>query len=43
LNFFDGFVFGSDTYPLSDIPMQEVVENVSKDIYKAKPENIFAF
>jgi len=43
LNFFGSFMFGSDSYPLSDIPMQEIVENVSKDIYKAKPENIFAF
>ncbi len=41
LNFFASFMFGTEGYPVSDIPMQTIVNNVSKGVYKAKPGRVF--
>jgi NADPH2:quinone reductase len=44
LNFFaSGLVLGNSDYPLSDIPMQNIVENVEQGIYKADPAEVFPF
>src|SRR6516225_2998279 len=41
--FFGSFVFGTPQYPVSDIPMQEIVDKAAKGIFKAKPSNVFKF
>lgn len=43
LNFFASFMLGTANYPLSDIPMQKIVDNVSQGAYKAKPARVFRF
>src|SRR5215468_6335856 len=40
---FGSFVFGTPEFPVSAIPMQEIVDRVGKDIYKAKPAAVFSF
>lgn len=42
-SFFGSFVFGKPQFPLSDIPMQEIVDLVSSGVYKAKPSRVFGF
>ncbi|HEC18284.1 MAG TPA: alcohol dehydrogenase [Gammaproteobacteria bacterium] len=43
LNFFASFMLGTRNFPLSDIPMQEIVDRVSRRKYQAKPAHIFQF
>jgi NADPH:quinone reductase len=44
LNFFaSGLVLGNTDYPLSGIPMQSIIENVEKGVYKAEPAKVFPF
>lgn len=43
LNFFGSFMFGKAAHPLSDIPMQSIVNNVAQGKYAASPAQIFAF
>jgi NADPH:quinone reductase-like Zn-dependent oxidoreductase len=43
LSFFGSFEVGSEAYPLSAIPFQEIVSKVEAGIYKAKPSRVFAF
>ena len=44
LSFFaSAFTFGSDEYPLSDIPFQDIVDRTARGIYRAKPARIFRF
>ncbi|PWT96881.1 MAG: alcohol dehydrogenase [Candidatus Melainabacteria bacterium] len=40
---FGSFVFGSPEFPVSEIPLQEIVERVEKGVYKAKPVAVFPF
>jgi NADPH:quinone reductase len=42
-SFFGSFVFGTPTFPTSEIPMQTIVERVEAGIYKAKPARVFRF
>lgn len=35
-SFFDSFVFGTREFPLSDVPLQAIVERAAAGIYKAK-------
>lgn len=42
-SFFGSFVFGTPEFPVSEVPLQEIVNRVSKGIYKAKPAAAFSF
>ena len=41
--FLGSFVFGTPQFPVSDIPMQEIVDKAAKGIFKAKPSKVFKF
>ncbi|HFD79611.1 MAG TPA: alcohol dehydrogenase [Gammaproteobacteria bacterium] len=43
LNFFASFMLGTKDFPLTDIPMQEIVDRVSQGEYQAKPAHTFLF
>lgn len=43
LNFFASFMLGSPDFPLADIPLQHIVEQVEKGIYRSKPARVFGF
>jgi NADPH2:quinone reductase len=40
---FASFAFGTPEFPVSEVPMQEIVNRVAKGIYKAKPAVVFPF
>jgi NADPH:quinone reductase-like Zn-dependent oxidoreductase len=40
---FGSFVFGTPDFPVSDVPMQTIVERVAGGSYKAKPTKVFRF
>lgn len=42
-SFFGSFVFGSAEFPVSNVPMQTIVEHVAAGVYKAKPARVFRF
>jgi len=42
-SFFGSFNFGTPHYPLSDIPLQSIVDRVADGTYKAKPAKVFHF
>ena len=41
--FFGSFVFGTPVFPVSDIPLQSIVDKVAAGIYQAKPARVFQF
>jgi NADPH:quinone reductase-like Zn-dependent oxidoreductase len=41
--FFGSFVFGTPDFPLSDVPLQAIVDKAAAGTYKAKPARIFQF
>ena len=41
--FFGSFVFGTPDFPVTDIPLQSIVDKVAKGVYKAKPARVFRF
>jgi NADPH:quinone reductase-like Zn-dependent oxidoreductase len=43
LTFFGSFVFGTPGFPLSDVPLQSIAQDVAAGRYKAKPTRIFRF
>ncbi len=43
LNFFASFMFGTPDFPLSDIPLQDIVNKASTGEYQCKPGHIFDF
>jgi len=43
LTFFASFVFGMPGFPLSDVPLQKIAEDVSAGRLKAKPSRVFGF
>jgi len=43
LTFFGSFVFGTPGFPLSDIPLQQIAQDVTAGRLKAKPSRIFRF
>jgi len=43
LNFFASFMFGNDDSPISNIPMQKIVERVEQGKYKVHSSNVFDF
>ena len=40
---FGSFVFGTPGFPLSDVPLQKIADDVAKGRYKAKPSRVFKF
>jgi NADPH:quinone reductase-like Zn-dependent oxidoreductase len=42
-SFFGSFEVGTEAYPLSEIPFQEIVSKVEAGTYKAEPSRVFAF
>jgi len=40
-SFFGSFMFGAPQFPLSDVPMQAIVDGVAAGRYKAKPARVF--
>lgn len=42
-NFFGSFMFGAPEFPLSDVPMQAIVDEVAAGRYQAKPARVFPF
>ena len=40
---FGSFVFGTAEFPVSEVPLQEIVDRVAKGFYKAKPAAVFSF
>jgi NADPH:quinone reductase-like Zn-dependent oxidoreductase len=42
-SFFGSFVFGTPAFPLSDVPMQTIVERAGAGQYRAKPARVFRF
>jgi NADPH:quinone reductase-like Zn-dependent oxidoreductase len=43
LTFFASFVFGTPGFPLSDVPLQEIAQQVAAGRLKAKPSRVFRF
>jgi NADPH:quinone reductase-like Zn-dependent oxidoreductase len=43
LTFFGSFVFGTPGFPLSDVPLQTLAEEVAAGRLKAKPSRVFRF
>ena len=43
LTFFGSFVFGTPEFPLSDVPLQEIAQQVAAGRLKAKPARVFGF
>ena len=41
--FFGSFVLGTPEFPVSDIPLQAIVDKAAAGIYKAKPARVFQF
>lgn len=42
-SFFGSFVFGTPGFPLSDVPLQAIANDVAAGRYKAKPVRVFPF
>jgi NADPH:quinone reductase len=40
---FGSFVFGTPDFPVSEVPMQTIVDRVATGQYKAKPARVFGF
>jgi NADPH:quinone reductase-like Zn-dependent oxidoreductase len=43
LSFFGSFVFGTEGFPVSDVPLQEIVDDVKAGKFNAKPARVFKF
>jgi NADPH:quinone reductase len=43
LTFFGSFVFGEPGFPLSDVPLQDIAQQVAAGRLKAKPARVFGF
>ena len=43
LTFFGSFVFGTPGFPLSDVPLQKIAEQVATGRLEAKPSRVFSF
>jgi NADPH:quinone reductase-like Zn-dependent oxidoreductase len=43
LSFFGSFMLGTPEFPVADIPLQEIVDRVSRGEYRAKPAKVFPF
>jgi NADPH:quinone reductase-like Zn-dependent oxidoreductase len=43
VSFYASFMLGTKDYPLSDIPMQEIVDDAARGTYKANPVKVMRF
>jgi NADPH:quinone reductase len=43
LSFFGSFVFGTPGFPLSDVPLQQIAQDVAAGRLNAKPSRVFGF
>jgi len=43
LSFFGSFMFGTPEFPLSDIPLQAIIDRVASGLYQTKPAQTFPF
>ena len=43
ITFFGSFVFGTPDFPLSDVPLQAIVDKAAAGVYKAEPARVFQF
>jgi NADPH:quinone reductase len=43
LNFFGSFVFGTPGFPLSDVPLHDIAQQVADGRLDAKPSRVFSF
>jgi NADPH:quinone reductase len=43
LNFFASFMFGTPEFPLSDVPLQQIVDRIASGAYQAPPAGVFDF
>jgi NADPH:quinone reductase len=43
LSFFGSFVFGTPGFPLSDVPLQQIAQQVAAGRLQAKPSRVFGF
>jgi NADPH:quinone reductase len=43
LNFFGSFVFGTPGFPLSDVPLQDIAQQVADGHLEAPPSRVFSF
>jgi NADPH:quinone reductase len=42
-SFFGSFIYGTPEFPLSEVPLQTIVDRVASGTYKAKPARVFRF
>ena len=42
-SFFGSFVYGTPEFPLSDVPLQAIVDRAAAGVYKSKPARVFPF
>jgi len=40
---FGSFMFGTPAFPLSDVPVQAIIDRIAAGVYKAKPAKTFRF
>jgi NADPH:quinone reductase len=40
-SFFGSFMFGTPDFPLSDVPLQTIVDRVAAGVYRARPARVF--
>ncbi len=43
LSFFASIVFGTPRFPLSEVPLQAMIDRAASGLYKAKPAKVFRF
>ncbi len=41
--FASAFVLGDDSFPITDVPLQAIVEKAQRGVFGAKPARVFAF
>lgn len=42
-SFFGSFVFGMEGFPVSDVPLREIIEKIAKGKFDARPWKVFGF
>ena len=42
-SFFGSFVFGDEQFPVSDVPLRDIVDDIAKGKFSAKPARVFKF
>ncbi|HET9375984.1 MAG TPA: zinc-binding dehydrogenase, partial [Chthoniobacterales bacterium] len=43
LSFFGSFMFGQPLFPLSEVPLQQIIDRAGSGVYQAKPAKVFRF